>query len=69
MVIQIFGVIALFAGALFSPDLMNLFITNQMVNMDMIKLVIYLAMGFYSLCVILGYIFNLYMFKKGINVD
>ena len=69
MFFQIFGVIALFAGALFSPDLMNLFITNQMINMDMIKLVIYLAMGFYSLCVILGYIFNLYMFNKGVNVD
>ena len=69
MFFQIFGVIALFAGALFSPDLMNLFITNQMVNMDMIKLVIYLAMGFYSLCVILGYIFNIYMFNKGVNVD
>ncbi|MBQ8193415.1 MAG: hypothetical protein IJZ46_05040 [Bacilli bacterium] len=69
MVIQILGIITLFTGALFNSDLMNLFITNQMVNIDMIKIVIYLSIGFYSVSILIGYIFNLYMFKKGVNVD
>ena len=69
MVIQIFVLIIIFITALFNKDLMNLFITNTMINVDMIKLVIYLAIIIYSITFVIGYLFNLKMFKKGVNID
>ena len=40
MIIQIFVLIIIFITALFNKDLMNLFITNTMINVDIVKVVI-----------------------------
>ena len=69
MTIQIFTLISIFVAALFNKDIMNLFITNTIVNMGMIKVIIYLAIIIYTLAFVIGYMVNLKLFKKGVDVD
>ena len=69
MITQAFGLLMIFIVSLFNKDLMNLFITNEMINMSMIKVVIYLAIVIYTVSYIVWYFINLKIFKKGVNVD
>ena len=69
MAIQIFTLISIFVVALFNKDIMNLFITNTIANMEMIKVIIYLAIIIYTLAFVIEYIVNLKLFKKGVDVD
>ena len=48
---------------------MNLFYTTEIVNIDTLKLMIYVAGGIYVVTLIIGYIVNLKLFKKGVNVE
>ena len=50
----------------FEPSLL---IKYQIVNIDMIKIIIYLAITIYTITLIIGYIINLKLFKKGVNVE
>lgn len=68
-VLQVFVLISLFIVALFNKDFMNLFFTNEIINIDTIKLIIYLAMIIYTVTFIIGHIVNIKLFKKGVNVD
>ena len=52
MVMQIFVLLIIFIVSIFNSDLMNLFITNEMVNMGMVRVVIYLAILVYLLTLI-----------------
>ena len=69
MVTQIFALVVIFIVALFNKDIMNLFFTNEIINVDMIKVIIYLAIFIYTLTLIIGYVVNIKLFKKGVNVD
>ena len=69
MITQVFALVMLFIVALFNKDLMNLFYTTEMINLDMINLVIYLAIIIYTITLIVGYIVNTKLFQKGVNVD
>lgn len=69
MITQVFALLLIFIVALFNSDLMNLFFTNEIVNIDMIKFIIYLAIIIYTITLFIGYFFNLKLFKKGVNVD
>ena len=69
MATQVFVLLLTFIEAIFNEDLMNLFYTMEMINIDTIKLVIYLAFVIYSLTLVIGYMINLKLFKKGVNVD
>jgi len=66
---QIFTVLIVFLVALFNKDLMNLFYTMQALNVDIIKLCIYLAIIIYSLNIFILYYINLKLFAKGVNID
>lgn len=66
---QIFTLIAMFVVALFNKDFMNLFYTTEIINVDMIKLIIYLAIIIYSVALIVLYLVNVKLFSKGVNVD
>lgn len=68
-IIQIFGLLIIFIVSLFNSDLMNLFITNDIINIDMLKIIIYLSIFIYSISFIVFYIVNIKLFKKGVNVD
>ena len=69
MITQIFVLLLLFIMALFNKDIMNLFYTTEVLNIDMLKLIIYVATGIYTIALIIGYIVNLKLFAKGVNVD
>lgn len=69
MLTQIFTILLVFSAALFNKDLMNLFYTVEILNVDVIKYCIYLAIVIYSLNIIILYIINLKLFSKGVNVD
>ena len=69
MSIQVFALLIIFIVSLFNSELMNLFITNDIVNMDMIKVIIYLSIIIYTITFIIGYLINLKLLKKGVNVD
>lgn len=62
-------VLLVFAVAIFNKDFMNLFLTNEMVSISVLKTAIYLTIIGYSLVSVLLCIINIKMFKKGVNVD
>ena len=69
MVTQVFVLIIIFITGLFNKDIMNLFFTNEIVNIEMIKFIIYLAIVIYTVTLFIGYIINVKLFKVGVNVD
>ena len=69
MATQVFVLIIMFILGLFNKDIMNLFFTNEIVNIDMIKFIIYLAIFIYTITLIVCYIINVKLFNKGVNVD
>lgn len=66
---QIIALIFLFLIALFNSNLMNLFITNDILNIQTIKTIIYLAIIIYTLILLIVYFINIKLLKKGVNVD
>lgn len=69
LLVQMFSLMAIFLVALFNKDMLNLFITQDLVSIDMVKLVIGLGIIIYVLTFVIGYIVNLKLFKTGVNVD
>ena len=66
---QLIVFISLFIGALFNKDFMNLFFTNEMINIDVLKLVVYISIFVYLLIILIGYFIGVKLLKKGVNVD
>ena len=69
MIIQVFGILSIFIVGIFNKDIMNLFVTNEIINVDMIKTIIYMSLFIYLSAAIINYLINLKLFKKGVNVD
>ena len=66
---QLIVLLSMFVTGLFNKDVMNLFYTTEMVNVDMIKLLIYLAIVIYIVILVINYFVNLKLLKKGVDVD
>ena len=69
LVSQWFVVILTLAVALFDKDFMNLFVTNEMISMNTVKVVIAMAIFTYIAVAIIGYVVSNSLFKKGVNVE
>lgn len=69
MFIQVIALLMLLMVAIFNHDIMNLFFTNEIVNIDMVKIIIYLSIIIYTVNLVIGYLVNIKLFKKGVNVD
>jgi len=69
MITQLFALLSIFVVGIFNKDLMDLFFTNEIINVDIIKLIIYLAIFIYTITLIINYIINIKLFNKGVNVD
>jgi len=69
LVTQTFALLMIFVVALFNKELMNFFFTTEMLNIDMVKLIIYLAIFIYTIIMIILYFVNIKLFSKGVNVD
>ena len=66
---QVLTIVLLFIIGLFNPDIMNLFNTTEMINIDIIKTIMYIGIVIYSVYIIAYYIIGKKLFEKGVNVD
>lgn len=66
---QICALAMLFLLALFNKDFMNLFITKEIISVDTVRTIIYIAITIYTIILIGLYFINLKLFQKGVNVD
>ena len=69
MALQTLVLFLTFIAALFNKDIMNLFITNEIVDISIVKFTIYLAFAIYTLTIAITYIINLKLFNKGVNLE
>ena len=66
---QIFSLLIIFIFGLFNQDIMNLFITNDIGNIDILKGIMYGAIVLYTIYLIIYYVIGVKLFNKGIDVD
>ncbi len=66
---QVLAIIMLFIAGLFNKNIMNLFFTNEIVNVETVKTIIIVAIIIYGVILVLEYFINLKLFKKDVNVD
>ena len=69
MFTQTISLLGAFLISLFNKDMMNLFITNEVINIDMIKALALVCIVIYTSIFIINLIINILIFKKGVNVD
>lgn len=69
MITQVFAIIMIFIVGLFNENIMNLFHTTTFINVETIKIIIYLAIFVYTVSLIIVYFINQYLFKQGVNVE
>lgn len=62
-------VAVLFVIAIFNKDFMNLFVTNTVLNVGVIKSMTYISIFCYTLVSVLICFVNVRLFKKGVDVD
>lgn len=66
---QIAVLITVFIIGLLNADIMQLFKTNTMPNVETVKTIIYIAIGVYTLLTLVYFIVNKKLLNKGVNVD
>ena len=69
LITQTIGILSIFIVGIFNKDIMNLFMTSEIINIDSIHTIIYLAIIIYTITTVLLYIVNLKLFKQGVNVE
>lgn len=66
---QILSLIIIFLVGFFNRDIMNLFVTNDMININIIKIIMVCAIILYGGYLYIYYIVGFKLFKKGIDVE
>ena len=66
---QILAIIGVFIAGIFNDKIMNLFHTVEQIDVETIKFCILLAIGIYTLNLLILYVINTKVFNKGVNVD
>ena len=70
MIPSIVTLIIVFIAGLFNPDIMNLFFSeNDILNIDIMKNVLYLSIGLYVIYIAIYYKISSNIFVKGVNID
>jgi len=68
-VAQIVTFIIIFIFGLFNPNVMNLINTTEAINIETIKLLLYVATGIYFSYVVILYLLGKKLLNRGVNVD
>lgn len=68
-VAQIVTFIIIFIFGLFNPNVMNLINTTEAINIETIKLLLYVATGIYFTYVVILYLLGKKLLNRGVNVD
>ena len=66
---QMFVVLVIAITALFNDGIKGILTSNAVPVADSLKLLVYLSIGIYSALLVIGYIVNIKLLKKGVNVD
>lgn len=66
---QVFVLLFLFGIAIFNSDIMNLFITEEVIPIDILKTLAILSIFVYTLSIIVCCLINIKLLKKGVNVE
>ena len=66
---QIIVLIILFIFALFNNNIMNIFITNDLKDLNILKTISYIAILSYTIVIIINMFVSIKIFNKGVNVD
>ena len=66
---QMLVLVLIFIVGILNSDIMMLFETNVMPNVETIKIILYLAIGVYSALTAIYYIVNKKLLSKGVNVE
>lgn len=69
MLTQVVSLVFIYIFGLFNSNVMNLVNTTEIINMDAIKLLMYLAIGIYTIYIIVYYILGKKAFEKGVNIE
>lgn len=69
MITQMVSLIVIYGFGLFNPDVMNLIKTTEMINIDIIKMLIYAAIGLYVIYITFYYILGKKQLEKGVNIE
>lgn len=69
MATQVFSIAVMLIFAFFNDNFMNLFVTENAIDIPTVKAVVYLSIVVYSISLIVIYFINQYLFRKGVNVD
>lgn len=66
---QLVVVVLLFIPAIFNSDFMNIFVTTEALNFEILKPTVIYSIISYTIINILGFFINVKLFNKGVNVD
>ena len=69
IVTQGLTLLIVFIVGLFNKDIMNLFITNNIVNIDVVKVIMFIGIIIYTIYLYIYYKVDLMLFNKGIDVE
>lgn len=69
IITQLLLLLIIYLVALFNPDIMSIFTTNDLPNISTIKLIMYLALFIYTSYLIIYYFINTHLLNKGVNID
>ena len=69
IVTQGLTLLIVFIVGLFNKDIMNLYITNNIVNIDVVKLIMFIGIIIYTIYLYIYYKVDLILFNKGIDVE
>lgn len=69
MVTQVISLIVIYIGGLFNSEIMNLVNTTEVINIQIIKKLMYAAIGLYVIYIAFYYLLGKKQLEKGVNVD
>jgi len=67
--VQTIILLSILVYSLFNKDMLSLFTSNEITNISLLKNIIFLSIIFYTIIILINYIINIKIFKKGVNVD
>lgn len=69
MITQVITLAVIFGVGLFNSEVMNLINTSDAINIDAIKILMYVAMGIYIVYNVIYYLIGKMQLEKGVNID
>lgn len=69
MVTQSASLVGILISGILEPDIFDLFLTNQMPNLEIFMTIMYVAIAVYAVILVVYYWLDIAILKKGVNVE